>query len=138
MHVEQQPEKRAPPDGATSETAPDAAAANSPPPQQPPEAPLVDHGAFAAWASLAEGDLQHHLRFHEAFLGHYDSLHDYVVLAVEQHQWDQQLDAVVPQHMRPYVDIDVDGLAQDLEASGELRIVDTGCGSIWVFDAGVQ
>jgi antirestriction protein len=95
---------------------------------------IAAHGAaFAAWANIVDDD-DGLATFQEHYLGHYDDVHDYVVLSVEESGYDDLLDEVIPADLRPYVDIDTLAMARDLELSGEIaRVAATVCG-VWLFD----
>ena len=92
---------------------------------------IETHGdAFAAWVAHA-GDSSEETaqRFDEAYLGRWDSITDYA----EQLAEDLGLtDDLVPEWARPYVRVDIDLLARDLEI--ELAIADSEEGGIHVFD----
>lgn len=77
--------------------------------------------AFAAWLSLGptSSDLA---AFEDVYLGDFPSAADYVGAYVEDLGLETQLDAVVPAELRPYVSIDLDALAQDMQLSGSLLV----------------
>lgn len=90
---------------------------------------------FAAWARLDEGNREHHLRFPQTYQGRFDSLHDWVVLQVEQAGYDRLLDNLLPDHLRPHVEINIDSFGHDLCTSGQVITVrDQERGGVWVFD----
>lgn len=97
---------------------------------------ITEHGlAFAAWASVVEGDEQALDAFGDNYLGHYDSLEAYAEQLVDDLGYDRLIDEAVPSHVRPYVRIDTAALARDLALSGDLHILRADDGGVWIFDA---
>lgn len=112
---------------------------------------IAAHGlAYAAWVSLGDqlgdqlGDRlgdelpEDHTseRFEDAYLGHFDSVVEYIEQFVDDMAYDQLLDEVVPAAIRPYVQIDVAGFARDLQLSGDVTSVADAAGSgIWLFES---
>jgi antirestriction protein len=99
---------------------------------------IVEHSlAFAAWANLMEGDNEALAteRFQDALLGHYDSTEAYVEQLVDDLGYGELLDQAVPEHLRPYVQIHIEGLARDMELSGDIYSVPAGDYGVWLFDA---
>lgn len=95
---------------------------------------VVEHGvSFAAWAAYnGLDDEQAQEQFNDAFLGRYDSLRDYA------NQFADELGLIerfVPNWARTYLQIDVDRISRDLEAS--LVVIDDPKGGIFVFDPSV-
>lgn len=92
---------------------------------------ILEHGdAFAAWATLADdlGD-ESPDRFDEAYLGRWDSMHAYA----EHYAADIGLtDDLVPEWAQPYVRVDIELLARDLDI--ELVTADAQEGGIHVFN----
>ncbi|SDI89883.1 Antirestriction protein [Frankineae bacterium MT45] len=96
---------------------------------------IAEHGdAFAAWAHAVDGDAERLDQFSSAFVGHYGSLHDYVLELVEAAGYDQLLDERIPVGLRPYVQLNTAGLALDLEISDAVQVYDRpGKEGVWVF-----
>jgi len=96
---------------------------------------IVEHGlAFAAWAELvAEDDRLD--GFTDAYLGHYDSPEAYVEQLIDDLGYDDTLDRVVPEGLRPYVQINIEGLARDLRLGGDIHVHPANNGGVWIFDA---
>ncbi|GFG50804.1 antirestriction protein [Mycolicibacterium agri] len=96
---------------------------------------IAEHGyAYAAWADVFDGeeascDID---SFHEAYLGHYDSVTDYVEQMADDLGYEQQLDTL-PEHLRDYVRIDYAAIARDLHLSGDIATVDDPNGGLWIF-----
>lgn len=96
---------------------------------------IAEHGlAFAAWADVVEEPalLQD---FEEAYIGEYDSLEAYAEEVITELGYDELLDQAVPASLRPYVRIDVAGMARDLQLAGDLYVVRSDDGGVWIFNA---
>lgn len=96
---------------------------------------IAEHGyAYSAWADVFEGepasfDID---SFHEAYLGHYDSVTDYVEQMADEFGYPDELDKL-PEHLRDYVRIDYAALARDMHLSGDIATVDDPNGGVWIF-----
>lgn len=96
---------------------------------------IAEHGlAFAAWADVMEGNEEAAEQFEEAYLGHYDTLQAYVEQLVDDLGYDELLDRAVSEQLRPYVQIDVEGLARDIQLAGDVHAVPAEKGGVWLFD----
>lgn len=94
---------------------------------------ISEHGlAFAAWADVME-DEDALAGFEDNYLGHYDSLTDYVEQYVEEAGYEQLLDEAVPQSLRAYVKIDTGQLAHDLQIGGDVHVLPAEDGGVWIF-----
>jgi antirestriction protein len=94
---------------------------------------IAEHGdAFSAWADLNESEPERFNDFTEAYLGHYDSLQDYVDQMADDLGYIDEL-AKLPEHLQPYVRFDTAGLARDMQLSGEVATVDDPLGGVWIF-----
>lgn len=96
---------------------------------------IAEHGyAYSAWADVFEGepasfDID---SFHEAYLGHYDSVTDYVEQMADDLGYTEELDKL-PEHLRDYVRIDYAAIARDMHLSGDIATVDDPNGGVWIF-----
>jgi antirestriction protein len=96
---------------------------------------IQEHGyAFSAWIDVFDGapesfDMD---SFHEAYLGHYDSVQDYVEQMADDLGYTAELDNL-PEHLQPYVRFDTGALARDMELSGEIATVGDPNGGVWIF-----
>jgi antirestriction protein len=95
---------------------------------------IAEHGlAFAAWVAL--GDLDDRMdRFADAYLGKFASMEAYAEQLIDDLGYNQLLDETVPEHIRPYVAVNVAGLAQDMRLSGEIAAVPADENGIYLFD----
>lgn len=95
---------------------------------------IFEHGlAFAAFAANENGgELPND--FTERYLGRYESVEGYVEQLIDELGYDQLLDEVIPESLRPYVQIDVEGLARDMQLGGDIWATEADDGGIWVFD----
>ena len=59
-------------------------------------------------------------QFDDHYLGHWDSTRDYADHVLADLGCQEAIDACVPAHLRPYVRIDAQGFARDLELSGDI------------------
>jgi antirestriction protein len=96
---------------------------------------VAEYGpAFAHWAALVgTADPDELDRFEEAYLGHAESLEAYAEGLLEDLGYPEMIDRSLPEHLQPYVHIDVEGFARDLELSGEI-MTSEGDGGVYVFD----
>jgi antirestriction protein len=100
---------------------------------------IAEHGAaFSAYLSTLDGvwqvDDETSQRFQEAYLGDWPSLTAYAEHQLEELGVIEQLDQLVTEHLaqlRPYVRVDIEAYARDLEIT--LDVVRHACG-VWVFD----
>lgn len=94
---------------------------------------IAEHGyAFSAWADLNEGEPERFNDFAEAYLGHYESVTDYVEQMANDLGYEQEL-ATLPEYLQPYTHIDYAAIARDMDASGEIATVDDPTGGVWIF-----
>lgn len=99
---------------------------------------LVEHGpAFAPWAEAVDHEPDRLDLFTEAFLGHHDSIEDYAAQLLEDLGYPPELEQILPEFMRPYVQLDVAGFARALVASGDVVWVPATGGGVWVYDGTV-
>ena len=88
--------------------------------------------AFAAWADVYEKDPGSWDDFVEAYLGHYNSVQDYVDRLADELGYAEQLDNV-PESLQPYIRFDCEALARDMELSGDICAVHDPAGGVWIF-----
>ncbi|GFM17896.1 MULTISPECIES: antirestriction protein ArdA [Mycobacteriaceae] len=96
---------------------------------------IAEHGyAYAAWADVFEGEEASYDidSFHEAYLGHYDSVLDYVEQMADDLGYEDEL-AELPEHLQSYVRLDYGMLARDLRLSGDIATVEDPNGGVWIF-----
>lgn len=98
---------------------------------------IAEHGyAYSAWADVFDGeDARFDVdAFHGAYLGHYDSVTDYVEQMADDLGYEQELDKL-PEHLRGYTRIDYAAIARDMELSGDIATVLDPNGGLWIFRA---
>ncbi len=96
---------------------------------------IAEHGvAFAAFAYFL-GDSEDDLleRFEDSYLGHWGSLTAYAEDYMQNCGIDELLDEHVPRSLRPYVQIDTEALARDMEFEGSLLAIDDSEGGVFLF-----
>lgn len=96
---------------------------------------IAEHGyAYSAWADVFDGDEASFDTdsFHEAYLGHYDSVQDYIEQMADDLGYEHEF-ITVPEHLRPYVRIDYAAIARDLHSSGDIATVQNPDGGVWIF-----
>jgi antirestriction protein len=77
--------------------------------------------AFAHWIDLrGELDDDSLFVFEEAYLGCYESLEAYAETLIEDLGYLGMIQPSIPELLQPYVSIDIEGLARDLELSGDV------------------
>jgi antirestriction protein len=99
---------------------------------------IAEYGpAFAHWAALVgTTDTEALSRFDDAYRGHHASVADYGESLLEDMGLRQELEAAVPEFLEPYVRIDVEAFARDLELSGDVT-VSPGDGGVYIFEGTV-
>jgi antirestriction protein len=96
---------------------------------------IVEHGyAYSAWADVHEGEPASYDidSFHEAYLGHYESITDYVEHMADDVGYTEEL-AKLPEHLQAYTRVDYAAIARDMQLSGEIATVDDPHGGMWIF-----
>lgn len=82
---------------------------------------IATHGmALAHWAALVGTDADELDRFDDAYLGHWPSVEDYARDYLDDCGLDRIIEEHIPDSLQPYVTVDVDGFARDLEYSGDI------------------
>jgi antirestriction protein len=95
---------------------------------------VAEHGlAFAAWAQEFGRDDEQLARFDDAFLGDWESLTAYADELLTDLGFDEAVKHAVPEWLQPYVSLDIEGFARDLELSGDLHAVEHD-GGVWLFE----
>lgn len=96
---------------------------------------IAEHGAaFAHWAAICgTGDRDELARFDDVYLGHWNSVEAYAEELLNDLGIEELLEREVPEHLQPYVTVDVDGFARDLEYSGDVTASD-GDHGVYLFD----
>ncbi len=95
---------------------------------------IARHGAaFAHWVTLVDtrepADLE---RFEEQYEGHHDSLAAYAEQLLEDLNYLDDLDTLLPRSLQPYVRLDIEAFALDLLHGGDIMISE-GDGGVYVF-----
>jgi antirestriction protein len=97
---------------------------------------IAEHGgAFAAFAHFL-GDSEDELlqRFEDSYLGHWETLQAYAEDYLDACGIDDMLDEHIPDSLRPYVQVDAEALARDMEFEGALLAVeDSEGGGVFLF-----
>jgi antirestriction protein len=96
---------------------------------------IDEHGpAFAAWASLlGSPDLEQLQKFDEAYLGTWQSVEEYAEQLLDDTGTSAELENL-SEWLRPYVSINVEGFARDMEIGGDIMTVEDK-NRVHVFDA---
>jgi antirestriction protein len=95
---------------------------------------IVEHGlAYAAWADAVGADHEALDAFEDVYYGAWDSLEQYAQDVLEDLGYMEDVYRNVPDHIRPYVIIDVKGFARDLEMGGDITVVRNPAGGVWIF-----
>lgn len=96
---------------------------------------IAEHGqAFAAWVASADGDPDAPEQFLDAYLGQWDSVEAYAEQLLDDFGLDHAIDTTVPESLRPYVTVDIEALAHDLQLGGDITVVENPEGGVWMFD----
>ena len=95
---------------------------------------IHEHGlAFGAWAARIEHDESALDEFEDAYLGEWDSVEAYAEDLMDSFDWQDALYNQLPGALHPYVKIDIEGFARDLELSGDITVAHHANG-VWIFD----
>ena len=95
---------------------------------------IHEHGdAFAAWVYVSEGASERFNDFTEAYLGHYDSVTAYAEQLIDDLGYNDELDRL-PESLRSYLRFDTDQLGRDLVFGGDIHVVPSPDGGVWLFD----
>jgi hypothetical protein len=108
--------------------------------EQPPEP--IDQEAAASPVEPQPSEPEHHEqavpppRIWVGSLSDYnnDSLEAYAEELIQEMGYDDLLDRVVPPSLRPYVDINVAGFAQDMWMNGDVQVYHRSGGGVWLFN----
>jgi antirestriction protein len=91
--------------------------------------------AFAAWVEHFGTDEETLAQFSDAFTGHFESRTAYAQSIIDDLGIEESLRQGLPDFIAGYVSIDLEGIARDIEISGDVAIIDADDGGVWVFDA---
>jgi antirestriction protein len=96
---------------------------------------IAEHGpAFAHWAALIDTtDTEELEHFEDAYLGEYESVEAYAEALLDDLGYPDLIEHAIPEHLQPYIHLDVEAFARDLELSGDITTSDTD-GGVYVFD----
>lgn len=96
---------------------------------------IAEHGpAFAHWAAICDSsDLDQLARFDDVYLGHWDSLEAYAEEFLDDLGISDLIERTIPEYLQPYVRIDTEGFARDLEYSGDVSSSE-GDNGVYLFD----
>jgi antirestriction protein len=96
---------------------------------------ITEHGpAFAHWAALIDTTEPDALvGFDDAYLGHYESIEAYAEELLDDLDYPDLIERAIPEHLQPYVHLDVEGFARDLELSGDVTTSE-GDGGVYLYD----
>ena len=73
-------------------------------------------------------------RFDDAYLGHWDSIEDYASELLDDLDIERLISEHLPDSLRRYVNVDIDGFARDLEYSGDVTASE-GDDGVYLFDS---
>jgi antirestriction protein len=82
---------------------------------------IAEHGmSFGAWVEEAGRENATAENFTEAYCGHFGSAADYAEQLVDDVEGKELLETAMPEWLRPYITIDYDALASDMELGGDI------------------
>lgn len=97
---------------------------------------ITEHGmAFTAWAAQAGSDSEQLEGFDDHYLGEWESIDQFAESMIDDYGIMDDIEKMVPEHIRPYLEIDIEALARDLQYGGDIIAIDKPDGGVWVFDA---
>jgi antirestriction protein len=95
---------------------------------------IAEHGeAFAAFAHYLGQQDEMLAQFEDCYLGQWKSAEAYVQDYVESAGIESTLDFVLPESLRPYVKVDVEAMAREMELEGALLEVPASNGDVFLF-----
>ena len=96
---------------------------------------IVEQGpAFAAWVDHRGKYDEVVDEFDDHYFGEWKSVEDYAEHVLDDLGYLDEIEKVVPEHLRPYVTIDTSGFGRDLVLSGDIWAHENSEGKVWVFD----
>lgn len=97
---------------------------------------VAEHGeAFAHWVDLTgERDEDTVTNFQSSYLGCFESIEAYAESLLEDLGYKDMIQPPLPEFLQPYVSIDIESLARDLELSGDVMTAEGGKG-VYVFSS---
>jgi antirestriction protein len=97
---------------------------------------ITEHGeAFAHWVDLtSERDENAVTNFQSSYLGCFESLGAYAESLLEDLGYLDMIQPPLPEFLQPYVSIDIESLARDLELSGDVMTAE-GSEGVYVFNS---
>jgi len=95
---------------------------------------IAEYGAaFAHFVHLTEGsDLDPLTAFEDAYLGHWESVEAYAEQLLDDYGYEDRIGRSWPEPIQPYVRVDIETIARDLELSGDITTSE-GDGGVYVF-----
>jgi antirestriction protein len=98
---------------------------------------IATHGlAFGAWADHVGDDEDALDRFDDVYLGDWASLDNYAEELLDDLGYLRAIDDALPDALQPYVRVDVEAFARDLELGGDVTAIEHD-GGVWIFEGGV-
>ena len=97
---------------------------------------ITEHGeAFAHWVDLtSERDENAVTNFQSSYLGCFESLGAYAESLLEDLGYLDMIQPPLPEFLQPYVSIDIESLARDIELSGDVMTAE-GSEGVYVFNS---
>jgi antirestriction protein len=95
---------------------------------------IAEHGpAYAHWAAyIGTTDAEALSGFEDAYRGHWETVEAYADELLDDLGANHYIEAI-PEFLQPYIKVDVEGFARDLELGGDIWTSD-GDGGVYVFD----
>src|SRR6266511_5152421 len=95
---------------------------------------IAEHGlAYAAFAEVMDGDPDALAGFADAYLGHHDNVQAYAEEYAEGVGYAHALEQAIPEAIRPYVRLDTEAMAHELQIAGAIHVLATEEGGVWIF-----
>jgi antirestriction protein len=95
---------------------------------------ILEHGtAFAAWVNHSDDDERALQSFEDCYLGAWPSRREFAEETLSDLGFDKLIEEHVPDHFVPYVRFDADAYIRDVELNGDLTIIDSPDGTVFVF-----
>src|SRR6266540_5301170 len=95
---------------------------------------IAEHGlAYAAFAEVMDGDPDTLAGFTDAYRGHYDSVEAYAEEFAEGVGYYEALERAVPEAIRPYIRLDIEAMAHEMQIGGVIHVLAAEGGGVWIF-----
>ncbi|MCL4367879.1 MAG: antirestriction protein ArdA [Actinobacteria bacterium] len=90
--------------------------------------------AFAAWADEVGNNPEALDQFEDVYFGAWESVEAYAHEVFDDLGYLAEFARSLPEHLRPYIEFDLEGFARDMVLAGDIVVVDNPAGGVWIFE----